>query len=256
MAPIKTVLRNALLFGLPLATALPKTVPQKLPSFIQNLISGGDDSVAASSDDSFTTSSDTSSVIEDIGDAVEGMVSVLSNILSNYDAPHLIPNRYIVVYNNTFDDDAISARQAYVSNEVKKRNLHKRSSHGHQLSTDVRNFKLNSWRATMLDADDALISDIFNSAEVEYIEADAQVTQSDIVGQLNAPLGLERLSHAQKGETAYIFDERAGEGITAYVVDTGVLIEHSEFGGRATFGGNFIDDVVSSLALLHLSLTP
>lgn len=237
MAPIKTVLRNALLFGLPLATALPQ--PQRVPSFISDLLAGPDDSTTSDNNNSGSDS-----VIEDVKDAVEGTVSILSGILSNFGAANIIPNRYIVVYNNTFDDEAISASQAFFTGEVQKRNLNKRSLRGHMLSTEVHNFQLDTWRATMLDADDDLITDIFNSAEVEYIEADTKVSLADIVGQTNAPLGLERISHAQAGQRGYIFDERAGEGITAYVVDTGVLTTHTEFGGRATFGANFVDNVV------------
>lgn len=228
MAPLQTLLRNTLLFGLPLASAL--ALPQKLPSFIEELTNG--DGVG-----------DLDDVVEDIGETIGGMVSALANILSNPDAADIIPNRYIVVYNNTFDDDAISANQAFFTSEVQKRNIGKRSLHGKLLSTNVHNFKMNSWRATMLEADDDMITEIFNTNEVAYIEADAKVTLSDIVAQTNAPIGLERLSHATTGQRGYIFDDTAGEGITAYVVDTGVLTTHSEFAGRAEFGANFVDNV-------------
>lgn len=38
----------------------------------------------------------------------------------------------------------------------------------------------------------------------------------------------------------YKSPEGAGEGITAYVIDTGVYIDHKDFGGRASWGHNFI----------------
>jgi len=227
MAPLRTILRNALLFGLPIASAL----PQGLPKIIGDILGGSEQE---------SGSGGLGDVAEDIGDAVEGVVSALSNILSNAGADGIIPNRYIVVYNSTFDDDAISASQAFFSTEVKKRNLNKRSIHGHMLSTEVHNYKINSWRATMLDADDDMIIDIFNSPEVEYVEADTKVHLNDIVAQTNAPIGLERLSHTEVGQRGYIFDDKAGEGVTVYVVDTGVMVEHSEFGGRAVFGANFV----------------
>jgi hypothetical protein len=232
MAPLRTILRNALLFGLPIASAL----PQGLPKIIGDILGGSEQE---------SGSGGLGDVAEDIGDAVEGVVSALSNILSNAGADGIIPNRYIVVYNSTFDDDAISASQAFFSTEVKKRNLNKRSIHGHMLSTEVHNYKINSWRATMLDADDDMIIDIFNSPEVEYVEADTKVHLNDIVAQTNAPIGLERLSHTEVGQRGYIFDDKAGEGVTVYVVDTGVMVEHSEFGGRAVFGANFVQTDVS-----------
>ncbi|MFJ9338973.1 S8 family peptidase [Streptomyces sp. NPDC101733] len=40
----------------------------------------------------------------------------------------------------------------------------------------------------------------------------------------------------------YAYPDPAGEGITAYVVDTGINIEHEDFGGRASYGYNAVDD--------------
>lgn len=165
--------------------------------------------------------------------------------IANAEAKDIIPNRYIVVYNSTFDDDVIEAKQASFMAEVKKRNLGKRGLHGHLLSTEVHTYRMNKWRAMSLDADDLFINDIWNSEEVAYIEADAKVSLSAAVAQTNAPPGLNRLSHAQPGEDTYIFDSSSGQGITAYVVDTGIRVTHTEFSGRATFGGNFVNDIVS-----------
>lgn len=55
-----------------------------------------------------------------------------------------------------------------------------------------------------------------------------------------APYGLDRISHKVKGSTSYIYDSTAGAGVTLYVVDTGILITHQEFQGRATMGANYI----------------
>jgi subtilisin family serine protease len=110
---------------------------------------------------------------------------------------------------------------------------------------------MNQWRAMALDADDDMITEIFNSPEVAYIEADTRVHLNDALAQTNAPEGLNRLSHAEPGQGTYVFDTSAGSGITAYVVDTGVRITHSEFEGRATFGANFINNVVSTFKPGH-----
>jgi cerevisin len=34
----------------------------------------------------------------------------------------------------------------------------------------------------------------------------------------------------------YLYDSRGGEGITVYVIDTGININHNDFGGRASWG--------------------
>jgi subtilisin family serine protease len=165
-------------------------------------------------------------------------------VISNVNAANIIPNRFIVVYNNTFDDDAISKSQAFFSAAIKKRNIGKRSTGGHLLSTEVKSFQLNTWRAMCVDADDDMIAEINSAPEVAYVEADTRVNLNAAIAQTNAPTGLDRLSHAKGGPDTYVFDDSAGQGITAYVVDTGVKISHVEFEGRATFGANFVNNVV------------
>ncbi|KAG5918990.1 hypothetical protein E4U61_001263 [Claviceps capensis] len=161
-------------------------------------------------------------------------------------AATIIPNRYIVVYNNTFSSNAIQAKMAFFSTAIKKRNLNKRSLDGRQLSTETMSFRMNKWHAMALDADDGLIADINRANEVAYVEADQWMHTSGTVSQANAPLGLQRLSQKVQpgkgnGKGSYLFDESAGEGIMVYVVDTGVRISHDEFQGRASHGANFVD---------------
>lgn len=229
MPSLKSILASTLLLGLPLASAAPKSgLDLDLPD-LSNITDGGP----------------LGDILEDVGDVIEGVLSAaVSKILANPEAKNIIPNRYIVVYNNTFSSDAVDASVARFSGAIKKRNLNKRSLGGKLLSTTVHSFNMNKWRAMSLDADDDMIQEIYNSDEVEYIEADTRVSKSTLVAQTNAPVGLERLSHAKAGADMYIFDDSAGEGVTAYVLDTGVLTTHSEFGDRASWGSNFINDVV------------
>ena len=58
--------------------------------------------------------------------------------------------------------------------------------------------------------------------------------------QSGAPWGLGRISQKVKGSTQYVYDSTAGSGTRVYVVDTGINIAHTEFGGRAVWGQNFI----------------
>lgn len=55
-----------------------------------------------------------------------------------------------------------------------------------------------------------------------------------------APWGLARISHQRSLSLGtfnkYVYESIGGEGVTAYVIDTGVNIEHSDFGGRAKWG--------------------
>ncbi|UNI19515.1 hypothetical protein JDV02_005697 [Purpureocillium takamizusanense] len=78
-----------------------------------------------------------------------------------------------------------------------------------------------------------------NNPDVEFLEQDAIVTIS--ATQENADWGLSRLSSQKPGSAAYTYDDSAGEGTCAYIIDTGVDAEHPEFEGRAKFLANYVD---------------
>ncbi|KAH6604384.1 subtilisin-like protease pr1a [Trichoderma cornu-damae] len=76
--------------------------------------------------------------------------------------------------------------------------------------------------------------------DVEYIEQDAIVQLNAFVSQTGAPWGLGRISHSAAGSTTYVYDDSAGEGTCAYVIDTGVDATHPEFEGRATLLKSYV----------------
>lgn len=75
---------------------------------------------------------------------------------------------------------------------------------------------------------------------VQRVEEDGRVAAN--VTQQPAPWGLDRIDQAELplgGDYRY---EGDGGGARVYVIDTGVLIEHQDFGGRASAGFSAIDD--------------
>ncbi|MFE2022882.1 S8 family peptidase [Streptomyces sp. NPDC059499] len=55
--------------------------------------------------------------------------------------------------------------------------------------------------------------------------------------------GLDRIDQAETaGDGAYTYPDAAGEGVTAYVIDTGVRVTHTDFEGRATSGFDAVDN--------------
>ncbi|KAF9413604.1 serine protease [Podila epigama] len=83
-----------------------------------------------------------------------------------------------------------------------------------------------------------VLEEIRKNPDVDYIEHDQLVYASDI--QKNAPWGLARISH-RKGLTLGTFNKydhnpNGGDGVTVFVIDTGVNINHKEFQGRAAWG--------------------
>ncbi|UCM91249.1 S8 family peptidase [Streptomyces marincola] len=55
--------------------------------------------------------------------------------------------------------------------------------------------------------------------------------------------GLDRVDQVELPlDASYTYPSHGGEGVTAYIVDTGVRITHEEFEGRATSGFDFFDE--------------
>ncbi|GHJ94068.1 hypothetical protein SNE510_35870 [Streptomyces sp. NE5-10] len=55
--------------------------------------------------------------------------------------------------------------------------------------------------------------------------------------------GLDRIDQAETAaDEKYTYPDAGGEGVTAYVIDTGVRISHQDFGGRASHGFDAVDN--------------
>lgn len=55
--------------------------------------------------------------------------------------------------------------------------------------------------------------------------------------------GLDRIDQADTaGDKKYTYPDSAGEGVTAYVIDTGVRVSHKDFEGRAAHGFDAVDN--------------
>ncbi|MGW7195874.1 S8 family peptidase [Streptomyces chryseus] len=55
--------------------------------------------------------------------------------------------------------------------------------------------------------------------------------------------GIDRIDQADTaGDSKYSYPDSAGEGVTAYVIDTGVRISHKDFEGRASHGFDAVDN--------------
>ncbi|MBA2949829.1 S8 family peptidase [Streptomyces himalayensis] len=61
--------------------------------------------------------------------------------------------------------------------------------------------------------------------------------------QTNPTWGLDRIDQASLPlSSTYTYPDSAGAGVTAYIIDTGVRITHSNFGGRASYGYDAVDN--------------
>ncbi|KAK1777045.1 peptidase S8/S53 domain-containing protein [Copromyces sp. CBS 386.78] len=94
--------------------------------------------------------------------------------------------------------------------------------------------------------DDKTLDEIRSIPDVEYIEQEAVFTINTYVSQSSAPWGLARISSRTKGKTTYTYDDSAGAGTCAYIIDTGINTAHVDFGGRATWLANYAGDGLNS----------
>jgi oryzin len=147
-------------------------------------------------------------------------------------AADVVPDSYIVVYHTDVNSSTISSHLESVSSMVSKRSSH--------LAGVGPTYEVGDFRGYQVSATLAMINEIAETPEVAYVEKDAKVYASALTSQTGAPYGLGRISHRNPGTTTYVYDTSAGSGATVYVVDTGVYAGHSQFGGRARMGANFV----------------
>ncbi|MEV6300632.1 S8 family peptidase [Actinoplanes sp. NPDC051861] len=90
---------------------------------------------------------------------------------------------------------------------------------------------LNGFEATMSETQAKRLA---ANSEVAYVEQNQEVTLA--ATQSNATWGLDRIDQRNRPlSTTYTYPVTASN-VTAYIIDTGILYSHSQFGGRATAG--------------------
>ncbi|KAG0364626.1 subtilisin-like serine protease, partial [Gamsiella multidivaricata] len=140
-----------------------------------------------------------------------------------------IADSYIVVLKDGHNADSFQAK----FDDIAKR----QNGRGRKPTIHRKYQKFPGFAATI---NQAALKELLAADEVDFIEQDAIIS---LQGSQTSPpsWGLTRVSERNLGLTQpYLYNDAAGQGVTAYVVDTGVYAAHSDFGGRATFGANFI----------------
>ncbi|KAF4764239.1 hypothetical protein N7455_011054 [Penicillium solitum] len=160
-----------------------------------------------------------------------------------------IPDSYIIVFKKHVDQSSASAHQSWLQEvhtahtgrmELKKRSLFDFDfeafmglKHTFQIAGSLTGY------AGHFHED--VIEQIRRHPDVDYIEKDSEVrTMTDGTIEKNAPWGLARISHRESlsfgNFNKYLYAEEGGEGVDAYVIDTGTNTKHVDFEGRANWG--------------------
>ena len=105
---------------------------------------------------------------------------------------------------------------------------------GHTYGTALHGFSVtvDEQQARRLAADSRVASVVQDTTvRLDHVQQNPPSWGLARIDQPNLPLG-----------RGYTWPEPGGAGVTAYVIDTGIRISHKDFGGRASYGWNFVDD--------------
>ncbi|KAI4867658.1 alkaline proteinase [Hypoxylon rubiginosum] len=155
----------------------------------------------------------------------------------------VIPNKYIVTLKEGITSDDFKSHLNW-ARDVHARSLSKRGTTG--VSHE---YQINTFNAYAGEFDEETLEQIKSNPDVAEIEEDQVYNLFDETPELSARAlttqsgstwGLGTVSHTSSGSTSYIYDSSAGSGTYAYIVDTGILATHTQFGGRASLGYNAV----------------
>lgn len=182
-------------------------------------------------------------------------------VLSSVDADD-IPDSYIVKFKDHVDTSGVSDHHTWIQtlhddDSQERLELRKRDgSISDQVFSGMKHtFDIGSgFKGYAGHFHPDLIEKVRNHPDVEYIERDTMVhtmlpldvadsvTEDNCGGETEkqAPWGLARISHRDTlgfgTFNKYLYTAEAGEGVDAYVIDTGTNVDHVDFEGRAKWG--------------------
>ncbi|KAF4442963.1 hypothetical protein F53441_11607 [Fusarium austroafricanum] len=155
-------------------------------------------------------------------------------------AGSVIPGSYIITLKPDVDATKAKTHIKWVTD------IHKRSLTKHDTAFGVeRTYDCQSgFQGYAGTFGDTTIEAIRKSSEVLAIEPNRvwklsrvnskrDIEKRDEITQKKSTWGLGTISHRKKGYQEYIYDNNAGNGTYAYVIDGGVRVTHNEFQNRA-----------------------
>ena len=141
-----------------------------------------------------------------------------------------IPQHYIVV----LDVDAAGPTADFRASAARATEMSTRFGAG---LTHVYAHAINGFSAWMSDDRALALSD---DPDVKFVEEDQFMTAT--VTQSNPPWGLDRIGQRDLPLNQTYSYTSTGAGVSVYIIDTGIRVTHTQFGGRASVGFDAVRD--------------
>ncbi|MFC8273366.1 S8 family serine peptidase [Streptomyces sp. NPDC057271] len=146
-------------------------------------------------------------------------------VIQNAGAPGTIDGSYIVTLKDSAPAETAKGRAVAAKHGATIKKTYTSALNGY-------NVELSEAQAKKLAADPAVASVVQNRVfTVDGTQPSPPSWGLDRVDQRALPLN-----------QSYTYPDSAGQGVTAYIIDTGVRISHSDFGGRAFNGYDAVDN--------------
>jgi serine protease len=153
----------------------------------------------------------------------------------------VIQNQYIVV----LKDDSVTKNMKHFSKKAFKDTAQYESSRllnntlSKSFNAEVKYHFQKVLNGGIYNMDKKTAKMLAKDPRVAYVEEDFEVHASAV--QSNPTWGLDRIDQTSGSLSgSYQYDTTASN-VTAYIIDTGITVGHSQFGGRASDGWDFVD---------------
>ena len=148
--------------------------------------------------------------------------------LRGADASTAIEGEYIVVMEKQGRSDVAKSEAKSVRSDAR------------DAGGDVREVFNTAFNGFSASLDKDALEEVRSNPDVAYVQANHRyTTQGD---QADPTWGLDRVDQAALPLDKNYHYEQTGAGVTAYIIDTGIRLSHSEFGGRAELGWDTVND--------------
>lgn len=182
--------------------------------------------------------------------------AVAANLVAASPAKNLagtaVPDNYIVVFKDSIHQDSVSEHMSWLQTAVTPTPQLNVQALADGVSVDFNapvsiygikhHYDFTGFRGYAARLPKEVIESLKADPNIDHIEEDKIMTIQG--SQKNPPSwGLQRI-HIRELPLSekYEYPDSAGKGVDAYIVDTGIYIEHPEFEGRAKIGKSFASD--------------